>query len=59
MDTILQTCVYDIQLTAGINEKLNKRIQNSHQLQDIIYEEDVSYYNITYTAHDIILSTEK
>jgi len=27
------------------------RVQNSCQLQDIIYEEEVPYYNITNTAH--------
>ena len=55
---ILQTHVYDIHLRAGINEKLKKLIRNSYQLQDIIHEEDVPYYNITNTAHNTILSTE-
>jgi hypothetical protein len=57
--TILQTHVYDIHLTAGINEKVKKRVQNSYQLQDIIYEEDVPNYDITNATHNTILSTEK
>ena len=49
-DATLQTHVNDIHLTTEFKNKQKLRIQNSYQLQDIIYKEDVQYYNITTTT---------
>lgn len=56
---ILQTQVYDIHLRAGINEEVKMRTQHSYQLQDIIYEKGVPYYNVTNTAHNTVLPIEQ
>jgi hypothetical protein len=59
MDTILLMHINHTSLSVGINKKLKVGVHDSYQLQDIIYDKGVPYYNITNKTHNKFLSTKQ